>query len=245
MEEKDKKLLNEVIKAIKDEGWASTIGILEPLAEKGDPTALFLLGTRYLHTMRVPDNDPESKRRVKFIRKDEEKAIQLIKLSAEKGYPRALCWMAKEHCSGRHLEKNETKAFALYKQAADIGYIPAIYQLALCYSFAKGTSLNHDEGVRLCRMAAEAGYPPAEFRISQYYAIGRDVDNNSFRPVAPNPEKQLFWLKRSAENGYIIAQYALGRHLLEVEKDKEQATFWLKEASKMMKGANCVKRQGI
>ena len=232
METKDMTQMEQTIEKIKNGRGAETLGILEPLAEKGNAEALFWLGVRSLHSMRVPDNDPNSRRHYRVIRQDKKKAVELIRQSAEKDYPQALCWMAKEHFLGRRLEKNETLAFEYWKKAADTGFVPAIYKLAQCYSSARGTSLNHDEGIRLCRTAAEAGYPPAEFLLSLYYTYGRDVDNNCFGPVEPNYEKAIYWGKRAAEHGHIIGQYMMGRYYLEVKGDIVQAKYWLHEAAK-------------
>lgn len=163
MEEKEKKQLKAAVENMKSHNYSDTVGILESLAEKGDPVALYWLGIRCLSTMRVPNDNPESKRRFRVIRRDEKKAIACISKSAEKGFPRALYWMGKEHHLGRRLCMDDAKAVKFFQQAANQGYIPAIYQLSECYLFAWGIPRNNGEAFRLCRHAAEAGYPPAEY----------------------------------------------------------------------------------
>lgn len=116
MDDKEKRQLEFAIEKMKSGRPDETIGILEPLAEKGDATALFWLGFRHLHTMRVPDNDPKTKRRFQWVRRDEKKALELIGMSAEKDYPPALFWMAKAYHDGRRVQKDDKKAFLFFKR---------------------------------------------------------------------------------------------------------------------------------
>ena len=234
MEEKEKKQLIEAIENIKSKRYAETIGMIEPLAEKGNAVALFWLGYRYLHLIRVPNNDPELKRRFIFIKPDEKKAIEYISLSAEKGYPLALDWLARAHQRGLILQKDDIKAFSLWQKAADKGYIPSIYSLSECYRKALGTTKNRSEAFRLCKQAAEAEYSPAELRLAEYYTYGFALDPSQTETVEEKKErheKALFWYKKSAEHGNMLAQYELGRYYLEKENDKEQARYWLQQAA--------------
>ncbi len=233
MEEKEKKQLKAAVENMKSHNYSDTVGILESFAEKGDPVALYWLGIRCLSTMRVPNDNPESKRRFRVIRRDEKKAIACIGQSAEKGFPRALYWMGKEHHLGRRLCMDDAKAVKFFQQAANQGYIPAIYQLSECYLFAWGIPRNTDEALRLCRHAAEAGYPPAEYRMAYYcgwYAITQEQSEGGI--VKPEKLKRaMCWMRKAAEHGHMVAQYKMGRYCLEVADDEEQAKWWLHEAA--------------
>jgi len=233
MEEKEKKQLKAAVENMKNHKYADTVGILESLAEKGDPIALYWLGIRCLHTMRVPNDPLESKRHFRVIWRDEKKAIAYISKSAEKGFPRALYWMGKEHHLGRRLCMDDAKAVKFFQQAANQGYIPAIYQLSECYLFAWGIPRNNDEASRLCRKAAEAGYPPAEYRMA-YYCGGNTMTQEQSGSGSTKPEKlkrAMCWMRKAAEHGHMVAQYKMGRYCLKVADDKEQAIWWLHEAA--------------
>ena len=234
MDPKENTQLREAVELIREGRRTETIGILEPLAEKGNPAALFWMGMRCLHAMKVPCNDAKSKRRFRIVRSDKAKAVEYIRQSAEKGFPHALCWMAREHQTGRMLEKDNSKAFLLYQEAAEQEYTPAIYQLSECYCHGRGTARNLNEAFRLCRQVAEAGYPAAEYKLSRYYACGfvDDEYHGDAESAGHDAHEQvLYWCRKSAEHGYMLAQYMTGRYLLE-EGDREQAKWWLQKAAK-------------
>lgn len=239
MDDKEKRQLEFAIEKMKSGRPDETIGILEPLAEKGDATALFWLGFRHLHTMRVPDNDPKTKRRFQWVRRDEKKVLELIGMSAEKDYPPALFWMAKAYHDGRRVRKDDEKAFLFFQKAAEKGHIPSIYMLSECHRKAWGTPVNIDEAIRLCKQVAEAGYPPAEYRMV-HYCGGDAMTQEQSDSESMEKEKQkriMYWMRKAAEHGHMVAQYMLGRYYLEEKNNREQAVMWLSKSTKHLTNA--------
>jgi len=62
--------------------------------------------------------------------------------------------------------------------------------------------------------------PKAGFRLFQYFAITRN-----------SREEALKWLRLSATQGYIDAEYSLGVILVDSEETKKEGMEWLKRAS--------------
>ena len=58
----------------------------------------------------------------------------------------------------------------------------------------------------------------AEFRLGEHFYLKKDYG------------RALFWLGKSAEQGYSVAQYYLGEHFF-LKKDYERAFFWLTKSA--------------
>lgn len=73
--------------------------------------------------------------------------------------------------------------------------------------------MSHDELLRL----AEKGNAKAQFMLGVAYRYGHDVEKNA--------ERSLYWLEKSAMQGYDNAIYSLGLFCF-LDKDKQSAYMW-------------------
>ena len=232
--------LDEVISLARQGKWAETVGPLDKLAEEGHPAAMYWLAMRYRSAHRIPNTDPNSRKRFTIIHSDRKKTVELMRQSAEKGYAPALHWMSRACHKGRWVEQDDEKCFDCARRGAEKGHVPSIFQLSECYRFGWGTEKDIEQSVRLCVYAAEQGHPMAEYLLASYYAHGKDVEHHTLNTVAPDKEKAVMWCERAANHGNIIAQYQMGRiyvYGIGVEKDKDKACLWLKKACHLRNAA--------
>lgn len=225
--------LDEVISPARQGKWAETVGPLDKLAEEGHPAAMYWLAMRYRHAVRIPNTDPNSRKRFLVIRSDRAKTIELMQQSAVKGYAPALHWMSRAYHKGCWVEQDDEKCFDYARRGAEKGYVPSIFQLSECYRFGWGAEKDIEQSVRLCVAAAEKGYPMAEYLLASYCANGKDVEHHTLNAVAPDMKKAVMWCERAANHGNLIAQFQMGRNYvygIGVEKDLNEARMWLKKA---------------
>lgn len=252
MKDNKKEMLKEAIQNIKDKKYIETIGVLDKLAEEGNPVAMYWLAERYRHGIRIRNEDhlPEgcdlSYVEVRkghwhtYIRPSDDKYDQLLLQSANLGYPLAQYKLGKKYkykCRREKLERNDEnykRAYSMFKAAAERGYVPAIYELSVCYLYALGVDLNYEESIRLCKKAVEVGHSMAEYQLAWMYRSGLDVDNDRFGPIEPDLKRMFYWFKRSAEHGFLFAQYEVACCLLDgqgTDINKNEAIEWLKKAA--------------
>lgn len=193
----------------------------EPLAEQGDPDALFNLAQNYEYgTFGRP--------------LDLEKAVELYEKSAASGHHFALNNLGliyrRAHERGlKELGKERSLLEASVEclhRCADLGFAMAQKNLALAYANGQGVQRDDATAVRWMRKAAEQLEVEAAFMMGEFFRQGRGV------PATPTDA--ALWYSRSAEAGFPIAQYALGMMLLEgagEAKDLAKAEQWLSFAA--------------
>lgn len=242
--------LRTAILNMKEHKYAETLGILDELAEEGNPVALYWLSRRYRFSVRVPNTNPNNKRKYNIIRSDYEKSLQLLNESADYLYPPALYKLGLKYLNGRDVEQDYKKAFPLLESSAQLGFIPPMYYVAMCLIQGKGTERDMTKGIKWCKRGANAGSPRCQCWLASLYAHGCDVDNYCAEPVEPNIRKAIEWYTKSAQGGYPIAQIELAQHYLDgkgVEKDVKQAVMWLEKAAekKFLKAKEMLDELGI
>lgn len=47
----------------------------------------------------------------------------------------------------------------------------------------------------------------------------------------------MYWMRKAAEHGHMVAQYMLGRYYLEENNNREQALMWLGKSAKHLMNA--------
>lgn len=118
--------------------------------------------------------------------------------------------------------------FDSYKRLADEGNLFAMVGLGLCYCCGRGVSENVQKGVGLIRFALDKSNPKAYNAMGILYKLGIGVSKDI--------KKGLSLQKKSAELGYVAAQYNLGRAYLlgqkGIVKSESLALMWFKKAAK-------------
>ncbi|KAI3342700.1 HCP-like protein [Ustulina deusta] len=106
---------------------------------------------------------------------------------------------------GDDIFKDESYAAELFTQAAELGHAEAGYRMGDAYEHGK-LSCPRDPAlsVHFYTGAAERGHAAAMMGLCAWYLVGAD-------PILEKDEEEAYeWARRSAELGFVKAQYAVG-----------------------------------
>ncbi|RIA84981.1 kinase-like domain-containing protein [Glomus cerebriforme] len=174
------------------------------LDNKDIPQNIFLLAIFYQHGIGTEKN--------------EIKAFELCKESADKGNVVSIDKLGCCYLYGIGIEKNEIKAFELYKEAADKGYVTSINNLGHCYRHGMGTEKNEIKAFELYNFAAKKGHINSINSLGYCYHYGIGTEKN---------ETKAFELYNiTAEKGNIDSIHQLGycyQHGIGTEKNEIKA----------------------
>ncbi|KAL2269947.1 hypothetical protein VTJ83DRAFT_2131 [Remersonia thermophila] len=106
---------------------------------------------------------------------------------------------------GDDIFKDESYAAELFTQAADLGHPEANYRMGDAYEHGKlNCPRDPALSVHFYTGAAERGHAAAMMGLCAWYMVGAE-------PVLEKDEEEAYeWARRSAELGYVKAQYAVG-----------------------------------
>ena len=164
MKDEIKKLIDKADELYFEEKFYEAFNIYAPLADNGNPHAMYRLGRMY-----CAGYGPET---------DFKKDFNLIQKAAKLGDEKAIdiCSEPKEVSSGEdipmkheseklidkadelHFNKNYKEAFEIYTSLADNGNTHAMYRLGKMYCAGYGTKVNCKKGLKLIRRAQGRKY---------------------------------------------------------------------------------------
>lgn len=151
--------------------FAAALEIWEPLAQSGDPRALYNVGVIYAQG--------------RGVRRDAARAAELWARAAKTGHARAMHNLALAHIAG--VPRAETRAgiqdydtaLTWLKKAADKNLADSLYTLGNLYKSGLGVEPDAARAAALFRQAAEGGHPKAQFetatRLAEGDGVKRDV----------------------------------------------------------------------
>lgn len=175
LSEEKKELLENAVQNMKDHKFAETVGVLDKLAEDGNPRAMYFLSHRYRFGVRVPNTDPTSKRKYDRIPHDYEKSLQLLKESAGYLYPPALYELGLKYYRGNGVDVDHKSAFELFMSAAELKYPRAMFYVSLCMHKGIGTDVNKEDSLKWCKRGAKLGDPRCQERLDSLFAQGLNI----------------------------------------------------------------------
>ncbi|WP_432380725.1 TonB family protein [Duganella sp. P38] len=154
---------------------------------------------------------------------DNEKYMQLLRMSADRSHPEAEYELGANYNSGVILGKDPSQALAWYQRAADHGHPSAQYRLGDYYE--SGTSVRQDlaQAASWYRLAAEQGEPAAELAMGRLHETGQVVERSA--------EQAGVWYRKAADAGNTEAAYRLARLYLQAN-DTSHAVLWFTVAAK-------------
>lgn len=176
------------VEALAARDFDAALAILQPLADAGDPLAIYYLGDMYRLGYAV---DP-----------DLAHAAELYLQAAEAGVPEAQDTLALMYLRGMGVERDAAQAFYWLQQAADQGYGPAEVALGLRYLNGEGVERDVEAALHWFYIAADKGLPEAEYQLGLMYATGNGVEQDFAQAVA--------WTQLAADKGFLAAHYNLG-----------------------------------
>jgi zinc protease len=176
--------------------------------------------------------DPKKLVLVRTIKKKNRKAIKFNEMlkSAKEGDVTAQEELAIAYLYGRDTDKDPKRAVEWLKTAAKGNSAAANLMLAEIY--AKGKIAEKDRAKEIAHLKAGSslGNKKAQFLLARNY-------EKKFQEFPDVTNEEIIGLyTKSAQQGYISAQYNLARHLVQgsmVQRDKKEAMVWLVVADKM------------
>ena len=148
-------------------------------------------------------------------------AFEAIKTAAvELNDPRSQNLLSSLYHSGKGVAKDEILSKKYLEMSAENGYADSQYQVGLLNLIGSGGyTQNVDESFRLLLLAAEQDHMQAQYYTAQNYMIGIGVESDF--------NKAEYWFLRSADKGYAMAQYELGK--LYINRAKVETNTSMKE----------------
>jgi TPR repeat protein len=186
---------------------------LEAAAASGNSTAQFELGRAHF--------------RGEGAAKDDSKAVEWIRRSAEQGNPDAIVSMGFFYSQGIGVEKNEAAAIEWFRKGAEAGSPKSQLNLGLMLRQAKTTARNHTESIGWLEKAASTGDSDAVRTLGQLYFLGDSL-------MMPDRKKAFPLVLRSAEAGDIASQNMLGVAYRDGDgtpSDHAKAREWFRKAA--------------
>jgi len=159
--------------------------ILKPLAEDGDSWSQYILSLMYESGQGVEKNQEES--------------IKWLILAAESGVPKIQYDLGIRYFYGYGVEKNYSEAAKWWESSANAGIADSQYNLGLQYYRGIGIPKDKKKARLLIEKAAKQDHGKAQHRLAMIYAL----DDEDFTT-------SLIWLKKSAQQNNVEAQYNLG-----------------------------------
>jgi len=139
-----------------DGDYDKAIEIWQPLAESGNATAQYSLGTLYDVGRGVP--------------KDHEKAVHWFRLAAEQGHPAAQFNLGNAYRAGQGVSQDHYLAASWWRRAAEQDFAPAQFNLGTLYYFGRGVSQDRELGLQWYHRAAANEYAPARQVLAKHGA---------------------------------------------------------------------------
>ena len=185
---------------------------LRELAEQGDVTAQYKLGTAYEYGSCVPI--------------DNEKAVFWYRKAAEQGNSSAQYCLGRMFDYGCGVPEDKQEAAIWYRKAAEQGDGNAQNDLGVMYLTGEGVPEDKTQATFWFRKAAEQGIATAQNNLGVRYLNGDGI------PV--DKAQAAFWFRKAAEQGLAAAQFNLGVRCFKgdgVPEDKSEAVFWFQKAA--------------
>lgn len=185
---------------------------LRELAEQGDVTAQYKLGTAYEDGSCVPI--------------DNEKAVFWYRKAAEQGNSSAQYSLGAMFDYGRGVPENKQEAIIWYRKAAEQGDGDAQNDLGVMYLTGEGVPEDKTQAAFWFRKAAEQGIATAQNNLGVRYLNGDGIPEDKAQAA--------FWFRKAAEQGLAAAQFNLGVRCFKgdgVPEDKSEAVSWFRKAA--------------
>ena len=169
-------------------------------------------------------------------------AVDYFQHAAELGSSDAQFHLGIYNELGLGVSMNERRAAVWYQKAGDQGHADAQFYLGVCYENGVGVTINSRSAVAWYLKAAEQGHADAQYNLGVCFANGDGVPNDDQQALdwytkaaeQGHPEARFNILKRSAKQGSLASQYALGV-LYEkgqgVTQNPDNAIAWYRQAA--------------
>ena len=165
-------------------------------AKKNEPTAIFRLAIIYFNLWHC--ENPGLSEEEQNIERN--RSFDLFKKATKLGIEGASYYLGKCHSLGIGTKENDKKAFRWFKHSKKLGTIEGIFELGYCYYLGLGTKINSQKAIQLFRQISDY-HEEAQYYLGISYLEGKAIPSSD--------TKGIFWLEKSASNGFERAQDVL------------------------------------
>jgi hypothetical protein len=169
--------------------------------------------------------------------------VQWFQQAAQQGHAEAQYTLAWMYAQGKGVPQDLRQAAKLFRRAALKGYAEAQYHLGRMYIQGIGVPQNFTQAAHWFVKAAMQGHAAArQARVNLYLKIAEQGDVQAqylLWEMSTQGETKitqpLQWLEKSAQQGYLQAQYTLGslyEQSNNVSRDVAKAMYWYRQAIK-------------
>lgn len=137
-----------------DGDYDKAIEIWQPLAESGNATAQYSLGTLHHAGKGIPEDDG--------------KAVHWFRQAAEQGHPAAQFNLGNAYRAGQGVSQDHYLAASWWRRAAEQDFAPAQFNLGTLYYFGRGVSEDRELGLQWYHRAAANQYAPARQVLAKH-----------------------------------------------------------------------------
>ncbi len=161
------------------------------------------------------------------VRADYATAAQWYRKAAEKGFAPAQFSLGLCYVHGKGVPHDYHQALAWYESAAQQRNADALLNLAFLYHNGLGVTKNETRSFDYVRQAADAGSADAQFQLGMDYHDGE-------QGLQPDNDLARKWLRRSAEQGDVAAQF---NYAMLLKAQPTDVYFWLSLATPHLTGS--------
>lgn len=174
----------------------------------------------------------------KGIAKDEKKGCKYLTIAAKRGDDNAQALLGYCYKKGIGVAIDKNEAFKWFEKSAKQGNAMGQAALGSCYCNSEGVPLNISLGINWLTKSAKQGVSASQFALGDYYEEDDEelafywYEQSALRgntkaeyvmgtyhecgiKVAANKDKAMVWYKKAADKGYLPAQRALKRLVVE------------------------------
>ncbi len=170
-----------------EQDWDKCVSMLQLSAKQGNCDAQWELGCLYEFE--------------NHVKKDESKAVELYRQSADAGSPIGMYMLAHCYQHGIAVEEDHHISDSIYAKAVEglMKLVPDedIYVLNFigsAYFWGDGVKTDHKKAFDYYLISAKKGNPETQYKIGNCYETGEGTEKNM--------EEAMVWYKRSADQGY-------------------------------------------
>lgn len=172
------------------------------------------------------------------IAKDEKKGCKYLTIAAKRGDDNAQALLGYCYKKGIGVAIDKNEAFKWFEKSAKQGNAMGQAALGSCYCNSEGVPLNISLGINWLTKSAKQGVSASQFALGDYYEEDDEelafywYEQSALRgntkaeyvmgtyhecgiKVAANKDKAMVWYKKAADKGYLPAQRALKRLVVE------------------------------
>lgn len=199
------------LRAYENKDYTTALREWQPLAEKGNAAAQYMLGEFYRIGLGMPQ--------------DHAKAVIWLRKAADQGNADAQFSLGGMYSNGFGVRQDNTETAVWYRKAAEQGLARAQSNLGWMYTYGIGVPKDEKLAVAWTRKAAEQGDASAQATLGTMYRDGAGVPQDFANAVT--------WYRKAAEQGISSALNDLGTMYRDgkgVTQNYIEATTWYRKA---------------